>query len=247
LSTRLLVSVRDADDAFAALAGGADIIDAKEPSSGALGAVDLFTFHRIVSTVSGARAVTAALGDAADPAAVECTSREYARAGARLVKIGFSGITSHARAVALIVAARQGAGDEAGVIATAYADAGGAASLDPLAIVSAATTAGAAGVLLDTADKHGPGLRELMSQTALHAWVRAAREARLDVALAGKLTIDDLDFVRDAGADIAGVRGAACDHGRSGRIVAARVRALRSALSRRSTPAPEPDPAAACE
>ena len=38
------------------------------------------------------------------------------------------------------------------------------------------------------------------------------------MALAGKLMTDDLAFVRDAGADIAGVRGAACEGGRIGRV-----------------------------
>jgi (5-formylfuran-3-yl)methyl phosphate synthase len=223
---RLLISVRDAEEAFAALAGGSDIIDAKEPSSGALGAVDLFTFHRIVWTVSGARPVTAALGDAVDAAAIERTAREYAQAGARLVKIGFAGITSPGRAVALIAGARNGSAEHADVIATAYADAERASSLDPFAIIDAASSAGATGVLLDTADKHGPGLRELMTRTALHSWVGAARDAGLSVALAGKLTADDLGFVFDAGADIAGVRGAACDRGRTGQIVSEKVRSL---------------------
>ena len=36
----LLVSVRSADEAIAALAGGADVIDVKEPNRGALGAAD---------------------------------------------------------------------------------------------------------------------------------------------------------------------------------------------------------------
>jgi hypothetical protein len=46
------------------------------------------------------------------------------------------------------------------------------------------------------------------------------------VALAGKLQADDLAFVRDAGADIAGVRGAACDGARTGRVSAEKVRQL---------------------
>jgi hypothetical protein len=48
------------------------------------------------------------------------------------------------------------------------------------------------------------------------------------VVLAGKLTADDLPFARDAGADIAGVRGAACDGGRTGRVAARKVRLLQS-------------------
>ena len=49
------------------------------------------------------------------------------------------------------------------------------------------------------------------------------------VSLAGKLAAPELPFVRDAGADIAGVRGAACDGGRTGHVTAARVRLLRHA------------------
>ena len=43
---RLLVSVRSADEVAAAMAGGADIIDAKEPARGSLGAVDAATLAR---------------------------------------------------------------------------------------------------------------------------------------------------------------------------------------------------------
>ncbi len=239
---RLLVSVRNAAEAAAACAGGADIIDAKEPAAGALGAVDLATFHDIVAAVSNSRPVTAALGDAQCEGDVERTAAAYARAGAWLVKIGFAGITSRTHVISLLAAARDGAAGHAGLVATAYADADRIGSLDPFAMIDAAAAAGATGVLLDTAEKQGPGLRGLMSSTALAVWVGAARDARLLVALAGQLTIDEVDYVRETGADIAGVRGAACDRGRTGRIVATHVRALRSALARRSALALVPDP-----
>jgi uncharacterized protein (UPF0264 family) len=244
---KLLVSVRDAIDASAALEGGADIIDAKEPASGALGAVALITFRHIVAEVAGTRAVTAALGDAVDERSIARSADAFARAGASLVKIGFARIASRTRVTSLLAAARVGAATRAGVIATAYADADRVASLDPFAMIDAAVRAGSTGILLDTADKQGLGLTGLMSQERLCSWVRTAHDARLLVALAGKLTADDLGDVSDAGADIVGVRGAACDRGRTGQIAAARVRALRSAVSRRSALAPVPDPVSASE
>jgi uncharacterized protein (UPF0264 family) len=82
-------------------------------------------------------------------------------------------------------------------------------------------------VLLDTADKSGPGLRALMTPAVLGRWVSEAHEAGLLVALAGRLTAEDLGFVQDADADIAGVRGAACEGGRTGRVSARRVAVLR--------------------
>ena len=224
---RLLVSVKNAEEAIAALAGGADLIDAKDPAAGALGAVSLGVLRDIHSTVAGLRPVSAALGDAIDEAAIEQSAWAYALGGASLVKIGFAGVSSRMRVGDLITAAMRGAAHHADVIAVAYADADRARSLDPRLIVEAAVHAGAAGVLLDTADKHGPGLRALMTPAALGAWVTAAHDAGLRVALAGKLSADDLEFVRDAGADIAGVRGAACESERTSQIVPGKVRELR--------------------
>jgi uncharacterized protein (UPF0264 family) len=147
------------------------------------------------------------------------------------VKVGFAGITRAERLAELVAAAVRGAkagGDgNAGVIAVAYADADPSASLAPAALAELAAR-GAEGVLLDTADKSGPGLRGLVAPDTLAAWVAKAHEAGLLVALAGQLTADDLAFVCDAGADIAGVRGAACDGGRTGRVASDRVRLLRA-------------------
>src|SRR3989442_5255876 len=106
---RLLVSVSSAAEASAALAGGADVIDAKEPLAGALGAVSMEVLREIHAAVAGARIVTAALGDAADEAAIERAAREFVAAGAVLVKVGFAGIASAGRVAALTAAASHGA------------------------------------------------------------------------------------------------------------------------------------------
>jgi uncharacterized protein (UPF0264 family) len=230
---RLLVSVASAAEASAALAGGADIIDAKNPFVGALGAVCLEVFRAIQASVAGARPVTAAIGDGVDETITERTACTFAAAGAALVKVGFAGVTSAAGVEAMTSAARRGArmgGDgRSGVIAVAYADAHRVGSVAAEAVIGAAVRGGATGVLLDTADKGGPGLRELLAPDALAAWVARARAAGLLVALAGKLTADDLSSVREAGADIAGVRGAACEgDARLDRVSAVKVRLLRS-------------------
>ena len=224
---QLLVSVTSADEAASAIAGGADIIDAKDPLAGALGAVRLEVLCQIHRAVAGTRLVTAALGDATSEAAIEKASREFSAAGAALVKVGFAGISAPARVVALIEAAVEGARD-GGVVAVAYADADRATTVTPRTLIDVAASAGATGVLLDTIDKTGPGLRALLSPVALAAWVNEAHEAGLLVALAGKLRADDVSCVRDAGADVAGVRGAACEGGRTGRVAAHRVQVLRA-------------------
>ena len=218
---RLLISVADARDASAALAGGGDLIDAKDAGAGALVPVAAAVLAEIAAVVAGARPVTAALGDAGDEASVERAARGFVLAGAALVKIGFGGIADH----------RRGAADAGGgVVAVGYADASRAASIAPAALACIAADGGATGVLLDTCNKSGPGLRVLVDPAALAAFVADAHDAGLLVALAGKLTIDDLMFARDAGADVAGVRGAACDGGRTGRVTSDRVAALRAVV-----------------
>lgn len=226
---RLLVSVSSAAEAGAALSGGADVIDAKDPGRGALGAVSPEVFREIVTAVAGARVVTAALGDADDEATIERDARAFTTAGAALVKIGIAGINDAGRAGALTAAAVRGAkAGNGGVVAVAYTDAVRAASLAPGAVIAAAARAGAAGFLIDTAEKGGAGLRALVARDVLAAWVSQAQAAGLIVALAGQLTAEDLPFAHQASADIAGVRGAACDGGRTGRVSADRVRMLRA-------------------
>jgi (5-formylfuran-3-yl)methyl phosphate synthase len=224
---RLLVSARNAADAAAALAGGADILDAKEPSAGALGAVTIETLREMLSTVDACCPVSAALGDAEDAAALERRVYACAVEGVAFVKIGFAGITDAARVTDLIASAVGGARAHAcAVVAVGYADVARVGGIACDALFDAATRGGAAGVLIDTADKAGPGLLQLSPPATLRRYVSAAHDRGLSIAMAGKLSSADLAAVRDVGADIAGVRGAACHAGRESAISEARVRVL---------------------
>src|SRR5512138_3215996 len=227
---QLLVSVSDGAEASAALAGGADIIDAKDPAAGVLGAVSSRVLREICAIVGGSRPVTAAIGDAADEGAVERLVHEFASAGVTLVKVGFAGIESASRIASLIEAAVGGASaatnGRCGVVAVAYADPGCDCGISVPRLMNTAARAGARGVLVDTNDKSGPRLCQLAAPLTLARWAAEAHDLGLTIALAGKLTADDLHVVREAGADIAGVRGAACENGRAGRVSADSVRKL---------------------
>jgi len=223
---RLLVSTASAADACAAVDGGADIVDAKNPAAGALGAVTFDVFRDIAAAVAGRRPLTAAMGDASSATSVETDARMFASLGAVLIKVGFAettnAIAAHPLAEAAVRGARSGGGR---IVLVAYADRLHE-GVSPAALLDVASSAGAAGVLLDTADKRGPRLTELLSPASLAAWVERAHRQSLTVALAGRLLAGDLPIVRQCGADVAGVRGAACTGGRGGVVEAARVRAL---------------------
>jgi uncharacterized protein (UPF0264 family) len=271
---QLLVSVLDAEEAFDALSGGADVIDAKNPHAGPLGAVSLDVFHAIRSAVGGRRVISAALDEATDELVVEQRAAAFVEAGASFVKVGVGRTSGAERMAALAAAAVRGAESArhgqhagrkqnpaerlgpssrrggspaqlidsekiAGVVLVGYADVTPLSATGAGLLIETASRAGAAGVLLDTENKQGPGLRSLVDEAALARWIAIAHASRLFVAVAGRLTADDLAFARDAGADIAGVRGAACTGGRTGRITAENVRRLQSTFAR-ITPPPAP-------
>ena len=232
---RLLVSVRSREEAQAALAGGADIIDAKEPSRGALGAVETGELREIVSVVNGIRPVSAALGDCGDPERLAASARAAAEAGATFVKVGFADVRDPDSVRARLACVMEGAllpASPCAVVAVAYADwdeVGGAA---PQAVLAAAAAEGVMGVLVDTVRKDGAGLFRCLGRAALESLVREARARSLMVALAGRISVEDLSFAYEAGAEIVGVRGAACERGREGSVREDRVRDLVSARDR---------------
>ena len=92
---RLLVSVRTAAEVAAGAGGGADIIDAKEPAAGSLGAVTPDVLREIAALVPAGVPLSVALGDFAARRcargrrrrAVACSAR-----GARrlYLKLGFA-------------------------------------------------------------------------------------------------------------------------------------------------------------
>jgi (5-formylfuran-3-yl)methyl phosphate synthase len=214
---RLLVSVTDAAEARVAVEAGVDIVDVKNPAEGSLGAPRPGVIERVRDVVPPELPVSAAIGDLPGlPGTAALAALGAARSGAAYVKVGLWGTSTTDEAVAVLGAVRDAVDGGAAVVAAAYADAervpGG--PLPPGALVAAARRAGVGGCLLDTAVKDGRGLFEWLTPGELATLVADGHAAGLEMALAGALRADDLGLVRATGADIAGVRAAACRDGR---------------------------------
>jgi uncharacterized protein (UPF0264 family) len=214
---RLLVSVTDAHEARVAVEGGVDIVDVKNPAEGSLGAPGPGVIEDVRAVVPPERPVSAAIGDLPNlPGTAALAAVGAARSGAAYVKVGLFGTSTTDAAVAVLRAVSGAVDGGAAVIAAAYADAERVPEepLPPGAVVEAARRAGVGGCLLDTAVKDGRGLFEWLTPEALEALVADGHAAGLQMALAGALRAEDLSLVRATGADIAGVRAAACRDGR---------------------------------
>lgn len=241
---RLLVSVRSADEVRAALEGGADIIDAKEPNAGALGPVRRDLLPALLSAVPRSWPVSVALGEAGTPVEAAQAIRAVPLGSgdaARFVKLAVRARASGSSVSAILAAAAAAARDHPShpsFVAVAYADAYGpsTAAAELAAFVDRAFAAGAAGVLVDTERKDGPGLVDRVPLDHLARWVAYAKGLGLLVAVAGRIGLRDLPALCSIGADVVGVRGAVCVGGRSGRTDAALVRQLKRTLERWRAP-----------
>ena len=234
---RLLASVRSANEVVAAVSGGADIIDAKEPSRGSLGAVAPEVFARIQARVPLDLELSAALGDAATPLEVRTSIAALGvapRPAPVFLKLGFSGVSSPRRMRDLLevacTAAREIGCPSPRVIAVAYADNKNAGCAEPGAVWDAAGAAGVAGVLMDTWSKGRRHLFDWIEPEEVRNLVDQARSAGLLTALAGGLGPEQLPTVCWVDPDIVGFRGALCQGGRDGTVSRARVSRLKTAL-----------------
>jgi uncharacterized protein (UPF0264 family) len=150
---RLLVSVRDAVEAAAAVDGGAEIVDAKEPAAGSLGAVAPAVLAAIRKVVPSRLEVSAALGDVADEAGVERALGEV-RVSLAYVKLGFLGVADRGRVKSLLERGVNRTASLPGrprLIAVAYADWRETGGLPPAELAELVTESGASGLLVDTA------------------------------------------------------------------------------------------------
>jgi uncharacterized protein (UPF0264 family) len=216
---RLLVSVVSAAEAQRALAGGADIIDVKDPREGALGAPAPRVLSEVVAAVGGAAPVSVALGDVpALPHTAALAARGAVACGAAYVKVGLRGVPDLDDAVAVMSAVRDAVGDRVGVIAVAYADAG---AVDPPALAPellpvVVERTGIAGALVDTFVKNGRGLYGWLSEPEVSDLTTRTRAAVATFGVAGQLRLGELCRVD---ADIVGVRSCVCREGdRSGEL-----------------------------
>jgi hypothetical protein len=224
---RLLVSVVDAGEARIAAAAGADVIDVKDPSRGALGEAAPHVVRAVREATPARLPVSAALGDGPfTPAVAAALADAAAASGAAFVKLGLRD-TSLRTAAAIFRAARASVPANVRVVMAGFADFARAGAPHPLELPGLAAAAGAQGCLLDTAVKDGRGLLHWLDDAELAAFVAACRTRGLLSALAGSLSAEDLARLAPIGPDLVGVRGAACVGDRvGGRVDAERVRAL---------------------
>lgn len=222
--TKMLVSVRNVEEALVAAAGGADFIDLKEPLEGALGGLPPATIAAVVAALrrSGSGLpISATIGDLPMLPLAPVLARVHAVAacGVDYVKVGIERCPEAAALLDALAVCGQA------VVPVFIADRG----LDAGA-VQRACNLGFPGLMVDTADKAAGSLFDVMTAAELRRFLQAVRASGAMAGLAGALRLQHLSALRELAPDFAGFRSAVCAGDRSAALDPQRLHSLAEAL-----------------
>jgi hypothetical protein len=234
---KLLISIVNTQEAAAAIAGGTDILDIKNPLEGALGANFPHVIQAVRQQTPKEMPVSVALGDAPNkPGTTALAALGAACCDVEFIKVGLYGTRTTDQAITLLKAVCRAVRDhspETKIIAAAYADAHIIGAFPVLEAPMVAAKAGADGCMLDTAGKkNNETLFTHLKDESLKDFIGQCRDKGLISALAGSLGKSDIPRIASLGPDILGFRGAACDGDRvNGRVRSSLVRTLKTLVT----------------
>ena len=228
--TGLLVSVRSADEVEAALAGGADVIDVKEPAKGPLGMAEAEVVAAVVDRVRGRVPVTAALGEWSANAITE--AHWHLELKLDYVKWGLAGYTPSPGWGEDILDTRRELPAGMEMVAVAYADWERAKSVPPIEVVRFAKRFRFSAFLLDTWGKDGKTVLDFLKPAEIGELVESVGRVGMKSAIGGSLRPEQLKQLKGVTPDWYAVRASACAAGkRDGVIDTSRVKKWKDALA----------------
>ena len=239
----LLVSVRSPEEANAALRGGADILDVKEPRRGSLGMADIEVIAAIARQLADSNhdqtpratfiPLSVALGEVHDWR--DARSIPPLPESVTFAKLGLSHLAPHNNWSDEWLRVRHSFEERRTArlnwVAVAYADADAATSPPIDDVLTAAIDTNCSGLLIDTFTKTGLTLTDCCELTSLAQLAERCHSAGLFLALAGRLTRESLPTLSRIPADVFAIRSAACEAAtREGRVTESAVADFRMAM-----------------
>ena len=225
---RLLVSVRNIAEARAAIDGGCDILDVKEPANGSLGRAPLTEILAVARFAASAGIpCSAALGELSewhDGAAVQARAEPRGDVLPEFLKLGLARLGSDADWLSqwkigvdrIRDSIFNNAPGSSRCVAVIYADWRFANSPEPERLLDAIADeddefgSRIAGVLVDTYSKSSGTLLDVVSMNELHGIAARTHTSGRFLALAGRINDAILEPLCELSPDIIAIRSAAC-------------------------------------
>ncbi len=230
---RVLVSPSNVEEAMECIKGGASIVDVKNPKEGSLGANFPWVIKEIVKiTKSHGREVSATIGDLDKAGTASLASFGIANLGVDYVKVGLF-VGGNEKAHEILKNVVKAVSDfDVKVVGACYADWKRSKTMHPLTLPEMASDADADGVMIDTALKDGRSTFDFMSFEDISEFIDLAHENGLFCALAGGLSWEHIELIKELKPDIIGVRTMVCENGRNSKINGELVRKLVRVINR---------------
>ena len=202
--TQLLISVKNIEETQLALDAGVDIIDLKDPTNGALGALDLETSIAIVKLVNGNRPISATVGEHHESLqAMVLAIKQRAIINVNIIKIAVSDYFYQVNFVDEMLNLSQ-IGIK--IVAVFFAD-----NVIDFSLLPRLRQAGFYGAMLDTQHKQYD-LFSLQNKQALYYFVQSCQQHQLISGLAGSLKPQYIEALLETNATYIGFRGGVCNN-----------------------------------
>ena len=212
---RLLVSVRSVEEAVQAAAGGAEILDVKEPRRGSLGMASLLeitAIARVECLATKSIPLSVALGELNEWS--QYSPQIELPEGIQFAKLGLSQYANarHWREKWMTVRHEFERRSRSPLrwVAVAYADQSAAASPPVDEILDAAVETRCCGLLIDTWTKDHRTLFDFIDPRLINRIADKCHAAGLFLALAGKLRVEEIPTLAGISVDVIAIRSAAC-------------------------------------
>lgn len=232
MKPKLLVSVRDAKEAWLVSRYEIGIVDAKEPDAGPLGKVADPVLRELLEVISPGQCRSLALGELYSLTDQGWDEELVARF--HYAKIGLAGAVDRRDWQAELRQVLSWLPAEVARVLVAYVDYPGCRAPGIERVVSTAAQSGCAAVLLDTCDKTAGDVFGHVDIHQLRQIVNQIQSFGMRAVVAGSVSERTLAAVVDCQPDFVGVRGAVCPGGRGAAIGQAELGRFVNLLSKLS-------------
>ncbi len=227
--TKLLVSVKNVQEAQIALEASADFIDLKDPSVGALGSLDDRICSEVVQLVKKKIVISATVGEGHNDADELLSYIDTKSAiGIDVIKLPINQFFDDTEFVGQLKLRAMEMNTK--FVAVMFAD-----ELVDLTLIAMLANTGFYGVMLDISNKQSHLLSSVDSNT-INAFVKKCKKHNLIAGLAGSLRIADVKLLVSYRASYIGFRSGVCENNiRNNTVTFSLINTLRTMLYKSNT------------
>ncbi len=203
--SQLLISVKSVEEALIASYADVDLIDLKDPSVGALGALNVDVVQEVVGTLANDAVVSATVGEGHHNIQSLVTDiRRYAGLSVDVVKIAVDDLFDHDDFVAEMQTLTA---EGIRLVAVFFAD-----QAPSFACLATLEQCGFYGAMLDTKHKKSM-LVDVLPDEQLQSFLQLCEQHHLISGLAGSVNVEHMDKLLALKPSFIGVRGGVCEAG----------------------------------